>query len=198
MKLSLLITIFSVPLLMVQSCSTPRLSLYNTEVPSSYSNPESFLFHSVRKADIIAVMRLVEEGFVDINAVDAKGRTACICAVKYGDVGLVEYYISKKADLNIRDATGMTALMVALNPERSVILRLLLDAGADVNIPDKHGYTPLMKAAYYGNYDIVSCLVNYDADLTRVDKDGKTALDLARERGHRRVSGLLEVEIKGE
>jgi len=94
MKLSLLIMISSVPLLMVQSCSTPRISLYNTEGPSSYSNPESFLFHSVREADIISVMRLVEEGFVDINAVDANGRTGCICAVEYGDVGLVEYYIS--------------------------------------------------------------------------------------------------------
>lgn len=77
-----------------------------------------------------------------INLRNSKMETPLHVAVKYHDVGSVQFLLSKYADVNLKDEEGKTALHHAVKAG-SLFVEVLLKHGADVNIRDKDKRTPI-------------------------------------------------------
>lgn len=69
---------------------------------------------------------------------------------------------------------------------------LLLGAKADVNAQNNDGYTALHLAARGASESFVELLLAHGADITVRDNDGNTAGDLAHQKGHTWVLGLID------
>ena len=53
------------------------------------------------------------------------------------------------------------------------------------------GWTALHAAAQHGDVEMAKLLIEWGADVTAANDEGKTAADLARERGHAAIVGML-------
>jgi ankyrin repeat protein len=70
----------------------------------------------------------------------------------------------------------------------------LLDHGADVNAQQHGGYTALHAAGQHGDLAMAELLLSYGADRALRSDEGKTAYDMAKEKNHEKLLGLLMIE----
>jgi ankyrin repeat protein len=124
------------------------------------------------------VKYLVEHG-ADVNAKNAKGRTALMWASTNRRLEIVKYLVEHGADVNPKDYEGSTALLNAASGRRFNIVKYLVEHGADVNARPEFGYTALIYASEKGRLDIVKYLIEHGADVNAKDDDGNTALLIA-------------------
>lgn len=136
-------------------------------VPSSYiakdvvAEYESPWWTAVKKADEVALKRLVEaaaEDGRDVDAVDADGRTALLFVSGLGSEACVRLLAEAGADLDHRDRSGgLTALHMAAGYVKPDVAKLLMELRADPEVEDDRGRTPLdlakevLKATPRGN-----------------------------------------------
>ena len=78
----------------------------------------------------LAMVRLLLEQGIHVNAQDKEGNTPLITAVVQGRADIVRLLLSKGADVHIKSFTGETALMRAQAKDRADIVALLKQAGA--------------------------------------------------------------------
>ena len=71
------------------------------------------------------IMELLVKHGVDINAVNKKGQTALMLAVKFSNVGMVKYLLDAGAKVDIVDRNGLTALRMAKANYAENIVKLL-------------------------------------------------------------------------
>lgn len=134
---------------------------------------------------------------VNVNAIDADGRTALMYASFNGYTDIVRILLEHGADVKLADFSGRTALLFASSGDFPETVRLLLDHGAEPNIADiTEKYTPLMFAAAEGHLEVVKILLEYNADPNLKDKDDDDAEIFARQNGHLQVADFLKSVMK--
>jgi ankyrin repeat protein len=70
---------------------------------------------------------------LDIDARDRFGDTPLMLAIRHGNIGAFNFYLSHGANVNISDFNGKTPLKLAIQKQRKEMVRLLLENGADTN-----------------------------------------------------------------
>ena len=165
--------------LMLCACAAPVVQTDTPHVAAAYISPQEHYFEAVRRGDITMVMRLVEEGLMNIGHKDVYGWTGLMYAVQHGHEGMVDYFILRQADINATDANGLTPLMIAAKERHPEIVGLLLEAGAKAEVRDTYGFTALMWAIYDKSYDSAQLLLARKNTLNIKNKFGQTALHLA-------------------
>ncbi|KAL9080470.1 MAG: hypothetical protein Q9157_000784 [Trypethelium eluteriae] len=116
----------------------------------------------------------------EVDATDAKGRTALQWASARGDDRSVAILLSYQANPNHMDQQFSGPLLYAAAQNHPVCLRLLLEAGADPNPPIykrlKRG-NPLNVATRLGSDPIViKTLLDFNSDVESCGAEGRTSL----------------------
>ena len=138
------------------------------------------------------VRQLLEQG-LDVNQVDADGRTPLMMDAFEGYTEVVDLLLNSGAEVDHRDGAGRTAVMYASSGPFPQTVELLIQSGAQVNrIDTVEGWTALMVAAAEGHQPVVEVLLRHGADIEITDQDGDAAIDHARERGQTHIVDLLE------
>jgi ankyrin repeat protein len=138
------------------------------------------------------VRELLGQG-VNVNAMDAEGRTAIMFAAFNGHSEILRTLVNAGAVVDMRDAMGNTALMYASTGPFPESVLLLLEKGADPNAVDSdEHFTAVMHAASEGHLEVVKILIDHGADHTLKDIDGDDAASFARQNGHSQVVTYLQ------
>ncbi len=126
-----------------------------------------------------AMLQLLLDQGLDINARDIQGRTPLLLAVRRCSVA-VAFLLDHGADPTIGDRRGGTALHYLIGrpvETASPMVQKLLDAGLDIDPKDKLGRTPLIAAGYSGvPYASVKVFLDHGADPNAQDARGDTLL----------------------
>jgi ankyrin repeat protein len=147
LKPILIITVFM--LLFISGCQTNRDSFIAVDTLTPLQALKDGQFEEARL--------LIEKG-ADFNAVNNKGWTALMLALRYEQPENAKLLVEKGADLTAADNKEWTALMLALRYEQPENAKLLIEKGTDVRISPNAGITPLMIAEQYNYNDIVDLL----------------------------------------
>lgn len=107
---------------------------------------------------------------LQINARDAYGWTALLCAAANGHTTVVERLVALGADLALTTTDGRSALHWACIRGMTEAATALIAAGADVQARDRSGWTPLHCANLHGNAACVSALLERGASEDVKDK----------------------------
>ena len=116
---------------------------------------------------------------VDVNAVDAEGRTALLIATAQQDGAMVQRLLDSGANPDVADRTGVTPLLLAIAQQDGAIAQRLLDRRANVNVADNSGTTPLLKATAQHDAATVQRLLDAGANVDVTDRAGTTPLMVA-------------------
>ena len=85
-----------------------------TPAPAAQEGPPDEFYRAAQSGDL-GILRNVLAGTVDVNARDAKGRTALILAIQYGHVDAVKMLLAHGANPNTTDSRGVTPMAAAHN-----------------------------------------------------------------------------------
>ncbi|MFC1765744.1 ankyrin repeat domain-containing protein [Planctomycetota bacterium] len=116
-------------------------------------------------------------------------------AAHVGNQEKVKAFLDQGIDIEVRDHKGYTPLHCASLRGHEELIQFLISRGADENATDKEwGNTPLHKAASarHRQIQVVELLIAGGADVTAKNDLGQTALDLARQKRHGAIIGLLK------
>ncbi|KUF97162.1 hypothetical protein AM588_10011023 [Phytophthora nicotianae] len=106
-------------------------------------------------------------------------------AVHNGQLGMVNYLLSKGADANLCNYKGRRPLhVVKQSMDMAQIIQSLIDAGADIDAAEQHGLTPLMFMCSRASLEGSATLLALGADVHRVAwSNGFSALEFAVKSG---------------
>ena len=99
-----------------------------------------------------------------MNAADASGKTALMCAIENENVAAVNRLLSLGADANLADSTGRTALFYLLKNiggRTYDMASILLEYGADVHVCDNSGVQFLPYAEENGWDELQQLFLEY-------------------------------------
>ena len=122
---------------------------------------------AVDKGDQRTVKRLLATKKHDVNAVDARGRSLLMAAVRKGHSDVARQLIKVGADVDAKSRNGDTPLMVAARGGDPVIVHMLLEGGADITVRDRRGKTA-QAIAKKGGHEVV-----YEFISDEVQRRGK-------------------------
>jgi ankyrin repeat protein len=140
--------------------------------------------------DANAIIQLLIEAGININARDDRGRSALAIATAQDNIKMVQQLIDMGADVSSGEEM---ALLAAARTGNVDVVKLLLANNADVNVKSDWKRTALMTASKKGHIEIVRLLVAAGADLD-CKEDGwrdMTALHYAIKEGHTEIALFL-------
>ncbi|MDT7042205.1 ankyrin repeat domain-containing protein [Candidatus Nitronereus thalassa] len=144
--------------------------------PTMFMNAEEQrLLEAVAQDDLATIRNLVKQG-INVNAQDARGRTALLVAVEGHYFESAKVLLKAGADVNVQDDKKDSPLLLAGAEGTVDIMRLILQAKPDFSLYNRFGGTPLIPAAERGHVDMVKLLVNTKVDINHVNHLGWTAL----------------------
>jgi ankyrin repeat protein len=128
------------------------------------------------------------------RAWSSDGFTPLHLASFFGRPKMAAILLDRGAEPNAvsRNPMAVQPLHSAAVARDTTIVAMLLDHGADVNARQAGGWTPLHAAAMFGNAPLAELFLNRGATADLTNDQGKTARDLAVEKGHTEIAGLLE------
>ena len=140
------------------------------------------LFHAVEIDSVRDVRRIVEERVVDTKALDERGDTALIAAIRSDAARVTDYLIAEKStDLDATNVSSETAMMIAAYRKRKDLVEKLIARGAEPNRP---GWTALHYAASVDARDIVDVLLEHSAFIDAESPNKTTPLMMAARGGY--------------
>jgi uncharacterized protein len=148
------------------------------------------------KDDLSRVKGLVARG-ADVNAKDETQQSAYLIATSEGRLGLLRLALAHGARVDDKDSWNGTGLIRAAERGHALVVGELLRAGIDRDHVNRIGYQAVHEAVWLGRdstayVDTMRVLVAGGVELTRRSRDeGLTPLQMARERGHTRLEGVL-------
>ncbi|KAK4868449.1 hypothetical protein LT330_007171 [Penicillium expansum] len=135
-----------------------------------------------------AIVRLLLDRGVDVDAQTGWYQTALIAACYQGHLNVVEILLNSNADINAESEIYGTPLAAASEAGNWRLVTFLLDRGAAPNSQGSGGDTALASAAFQGQEDIVQILLDHHADVNQ--REG-AALIAACRNGHEKVVRIL-------
>jgi ankyrin repeat protein len=138
--------------------------------------------------------RLLEEAPALARAFSPDGFTPLHLAAYFGREAMAGVLLDRGAEPGAvsRNAMALQPLHSAAVSRSLAIVKRLLERRAEVNAQQQGGWTPLHAAAFNGDVLMAECLLAHGADPALRSNDGKTAIDVAVEKGHEPVVGLLK------
>lgn len=159
--------------------------------------PQTILNRLIWLDTFAAVVQVLLQTGVNVNAADLKGLTPLMTACMYGRTATAAYLLGMNAQNHLTDINGDTALHWAAYKGHPDLMRLLMYSGVDLQKTDNFGSTPLHLACLSGNMTCVRILCEKNnLELEPRDKNGKTPLMLAQSHRHHDVVKLLYNVIK--
>ena len=154
------------------------------------------LRYACRAGERGAVLQLLQAG-ADINAAEEeglpKGATPLLLAILNGHVKCTQLLIRQGARQDIADEQGRLPLPVAAENGYDLLVRDLVRGGGNPNLKSGNNEdTPLILAAAKEHEKVVKVLLENGADKDIINKFGDMALDIAEEKGNKKVIELLE------
>lgn len=160
--------------LLIAGCTSPIREEDNREKDVMLmSHP---LVQAAERGDNDRVRQLLKEG-ADIDARDARGRTAIMAATHGNRPETVRLLIEAGADMNAQDDRLDNPFLYAGAEGLLEVLEVLIAAKADTKLTNRYGGTALIPAAEKGHVDNVRALLERtDVDVNHVNDLGWTAL----------------------
>jgi uncharacterized protein len=122
-----------------------------------------------------ALERLLRDG-ADVNARDARGRTAVTAAAMSEHVRVVRALVDAGADVDLQDHDRNNPLLVCGENGNVALLREVLRGHPDLGATNRYGGTALIPASDRGHVDMVRALLRTDVPVDHVNNLGWTAL----------------------
>eukprot|EP01012_Entosiphon_sulcatum_P006091 TRINITY_DN12841_c0_g1_i1.p1 TRINITY_DN12841_c0_g1~~TRINITY_DN12841_c0_g1_i1.p1 ORF type:complete len:827 (-),score=139.59 TRINITY_DN12841_c0_g1_i1:118-2598(-) len=145
------------------------------------------LILAAMNAQVGVVQLLLQQKGIEVNKVDADGKSALFEAAYTGSKTIVKALLEAGAEPNLAEkATRMTALHIACEKKHEEVVKLLLEAGADTNAQTVKGFSPLHTAAAFNAINCAKLIIAHPA--VRFDlRCRETALDIAEAYGHKEI-----------
>ena len=135
----------------------------------------------VREGDNAAALALLQSKPIIIDAVDGRGDTALLAAIRNRDHAWTAHLLRERADPNLAPRGGDTPLIAAARAGFTEAARWLLGVGAKVDATNKRGETALIVAVQARDQSLVELLLSAGADPDRADSAaGYSARDYAK------------------
>jgi ankyrin repeat protein len=112
----------------------------------------------------------------DLNAADARGRSAAWYAAAKGNVALLGWLADKGANLSLQDKDGLAPLHSAALGKQALAFRFILNKTNNYQLKSARGVTPLMFSSYVGCVECVAAVLDLKPSLDEKDASGDTAL----------------------
>ncbi|XP_058892851.1 ankyrin repeat and SAM domain-containing protein 3 isoform X3 [Kogia breviceps] len=140
------------------------------------------------------IVHLLLEAGVSVNVPTPEGQTPLMLASSCGNESIAYFLLQQGAELEMKDIQGWTALFHCTSAGHQQMVKFLLDSGANANVREPvYGFTPLMEAAAAGHEIIVQYFLNHGVKVDTRDHSGATARMLAKQFGHMKIVGLIDV-----
>lgn len=138
------------------------------------------LINAIHMGTISEVRKLIDLG-AEVNAKDASGAPALICAIaeEHSDIAL--FLIRNHARLDCQDKKGNAPLHWAVSSKMDDVIEKLIQAKAPINQQNKENYSPLHFSAANGMYWVSMLLLDAGANSRLRTIHGDTPADLARD-----------------
>ncbi len=155
------------------------------------------LMVAVHGNKIRAAAALIQAG-ADLNALDKQRYDALTIAGVAGNLAIVRLLLRHRAKPGQTTSPYEgTALIATAHRGHVAIVKALIAAGAPLNHVNNLGWTALIEAIVLGDGGprhtaIVAALVKARADMNIADRQGVRPLTLARRRGYKKITAILE------
>jgi len=161
----------------------------------SYENKDGLnILMMASEIGCISLVRSLVE-IIDVNKESKQsGVTALFSAIESGKSEIVTVLINNGVNVNAKDSfLGTTALRIAVERNNIELTKLLLTAGANPNNQDSLLLlTPLYMAVVAKKVKIIKLLMKYGADPQVKNSKGVSILDIAKQRGYKKIVKLFE------
>lgn len=139
------------------------------------ADPDAALLRAAGRGDADAVAVALRAG-ADIEARDARRRTALLLASTFGRVAVAEVLVAMGADPDALDDRHDTPWLVTGVTGSVAMLEALLPAHPDLSIENRYGGLSPIPAAERGHVDYVRRVVRTGVDIDHVNDLGWTAM----------------------
>lgn len=146
----------------------------------------SALHLAIKAGDRGAIIELIANPNVDVNAKNKKGVTPLQSAVSEGDIQTIRALLKAGANVNEKKYGGFTPLhSVAVFEKNIGIGEVLLKAdGIRLNEKNRHQATPLHTALKFSNNEFALAIIRAGAEINERDNDKMSPLHYATERAN--------------
>jgi ankyrin repeat protein len=187
---------------LLAACAAPNRPAPEPEQssPGSQAQLDAELRDAAWANDVDRARRLVEAG-ADVNAKDSTQQSAYLIATSEGYLELLDLTLAAGADVHAKDSYNGTGLIRAADRGHAAVCGRLVRAGVAVDHVNRLGWTALHEAIILGDgsdryVDTVRVLVAAKADLRLPSQfDGVSPLAHAQDRGHDRITELLQAAL---
>lgn len=136
----------------------------------------TLLFHAAHHDKNGAIIHMLLNGVMDVNARDKSGKTALFIAVDCRDESRIFPPLNRTGSFGAAGAENRIPYIYTNHHSNPVAIQQLLREGADVNARDGYDRTPLLYAILYSMLNIISLLIDDGADVNARDKNEWTPL----------------------
>ena len=156
--------------------------------------------HEAAKLGLPKLVAKLADSGVDINGLDAAGKTALMVAAEFGHLAIVRLLFERGANIDHQkkslffDEIGNSALMVAAQHSNLEVVHGLIEMGANLELIDGWGQTALHLAtdqAQAQELETVRLLIAKGANIDHVGKWGWTPVLVAAQNDNPEMVRLL-------